>query len=131
MKRIGLALAIALVVVGCSSGGVPLANLPPAGTIWFGSSFDATTFAMTGQASTFAQGDKLVMVAHFTRIVPSGQGFNFVVDRTPIKAVTTTTDTDVYGLAVTSALLPLGPHAFEVDDAGGNSLASGTVTITP
>jgi len=126
-----LMIAVLATAAGCSSGGVPLENLPPVGTIWFGASFDATTFAITGQSTTFAQGDKLVMVAHFTRVVPSGQGFNFVVDRTPIKAVTATADTDVYGLALTSALLPLGTHAFEVDDAGGNALASGTLTITP
>ncbi len=125
-----LMITVLAVVAGCSSGGVPLENLPPSGTIWFGASFDATTWVVTGQATTFVQGDKLVMVAHFTRIVPTGQGFNFLVDRTPIKAVDTTADTDVYGMALASALLPLGAHAFVVTDVGGNELASGTLTIT-
>jgi hypothetical protein len=34
-------------------------------------------------------------------------------------------------MALNVAVLPTGAHTFQIEDLGGNMLASGTVTITP
>jgi len=108
------------------------ANVPPAGTIWFGTSFDTTTFAISGQASSFAQGDRVVMVAHLSRTIPGGQSVNVLLDGVILRSESpTASDYDLYGIALNAAVLPTGTHTFEVEDVGGNTLASGAVTITP
>jgi hypothetical protein len=40
---------------GTGGGGPSAANLPPAGTIWFGSSFDPQTFAISSRLTTQAE----------------------------------------------------------------------------
>lgn len=134
------ALLLGLVVVVVAVGGFlitrqtgvqPNTNQPPAGTIWFGTSFDASTFAVSGQASSFTQRDHVVMVAHFSGTVSSGKGVNILIDGLIFKSTTATSDWDLFGMALNVAVLPTGTHAFEIDDVGGNRLASGAVTITP
>jgi hypothetical protein len=127
---------VAVVAVGGflltrQTGVQPNANQPPAGTIWFGTSFDASTFAVSGQASSFTQRDHVVMVAHFNGTVSSGNGLNILVDGVILKSETATSNWDLFGMALNAAVLPTGTHAFEIDDVGGNRLASGAVTITP
>ncbi len=108
------------------------ANLPPAGVIWFGTSFDTTTFEVSGQADTFAQSSPLAMVAHFTRTIPGGQAVNILFDGVTIKSQSASgSDYDVYGQTLNAAVIPTGSHTWTVQDLGGNTLASGTVTITP
>ncbi|MGD0123681.1 MAG: hypothetical protein ABSC46_14155 [Candidatus Limnocylindrales bacterium] len=133
-----LLIAVVLLVVGVGgffitrqAGVQPNDNQPPAGTIWFGTSFDTSTFAVSGQASSFTQGDHVVMVAHFSSTVSSGKGLNILYDGVFIKSVTATSDWDLFGMALNVAVLTTGTHTFEIDDVGGNRLASGTVTITP
>jgi hypothetical protein len=105
--------------------------VPPPATIWFGTSFDTTTLDVSGQASSFGQGDPVVMVAHFTRVVPGGQSINILLDGVIIKSTAASaSDYDLFGMALNSALLPAGQHTLEIDDVGGNMLASGIVTIT-
>jgi hypothetical protein len=139
LRRGALLLAVVLLVVGAGgffitrqSGVQPGSNLPPAGTIWFGTSFDTTTFAISGQASSFVQGDRVAMVAHFSWMITGGQSVNVIVDGVTVKSGSASaSDYDLYGITLSSASLPTGTHAFEIDDVGGNPLASGTVTITP
>jgi hypothetical protein len=57
LRRGLLVLGVVILVVGVvgyfatrQSGVQPNANQPPAGTIWFGTSFDTTTWAVSGQA---------------------------------------------------------------------------------
>jgi hypothetical protein len=71
------------------------------------------------------------MVAHFSSTVSSGKGLNVLVDGVIIKSTSATSDWDLFGMALNVAVLPTGTHTFEIDDVGGNRLASGTVTITP
>lgn len=62
------AFVLALVVVGCTSaGGVPPANVPPGGAVWFGQSFDPQTIALTGQATSFTAPSQIAIVAHLSR----------------------------------------------------------------
>jgi hypothetical protein len=138
LRRGALLLGVVLLVVGVGgffitrqSGVQPNANQPPAGTIWFGTSFDTSTFAVSGQASSFTQSEHVVMVAHFSSTVSSGKGLNVLVDGVIIKSTSATSDWDLFGMALNVAVLPTGTHTFEIDDVGGNRLASGTVTITP
>lgn len=131
MKRLGFVLVLALALAGCSSGSVPAKNVPPAGTVWFGTSFDTTTFVLSGQASTFPHG-QVAMVAHFEHKVPGGQAVSLQIDGVAFGSQTASaSDYDVYGLMLSAIYLPVGSHTVSIDDAGGNSLAAGTVTITP
>ena len=139
LRRGALLLAVVLLVVGAGgffitrqSGVQPGPNVPPAGTIWFGTSFDTTTFEVSGQASSFAQGDRVVMVAHLSRTIPGGQSVNVLLDGVILRSESpTASDYNLYGIALNAAVLPTGTHTFEVEDVGGNTLASGAVTITP
>jgi hypothetical protein len=139
LRRGALLLGIVLLVVAAGgffitrqSGVQPGPNVPPAGTIWFGTSFDTTTFAVSGQASSFARGDHVVMVASFSRTIPGGQGINLVVDGSSFpEGSGSASNYDLFGAVILQAFLTTGTHTFEIDDVGGNPLASGTVTITP
>jgi hypothetical protein len=127
---------VAVVAVGGflltrQTGVQPNANQPPAGTIWFGTSFDESTFAVSGQASSFTQRDHVVMVAHFSTTVSSGKGVNILMDGVILRSTSVTSNVDLFGMALNVAVLPTGSHTFEIDDVGGNRLASGAVTITP
>jgi len=137
--RRGASLLVAAVLV--VSGGFffftrhdvqPEPNVPPAGTIWFGTSFDTKTLAVSGEALSFAQGSRVVMVAHFSATVPGGQGTNLVVDGVSFpEGSASASNYDLLGAVILQAFLTTGPHTFEVEDLGGNSLAAGIVTITP
>jgi hypothetical protein len=139
LRRGALLLGIVLLVVGAGgffitrqSGVQPGPNVPPAGTIWFGTSFDTTTFAISGQASSFRQGARVIMVAHFTKTVPGGQSTNLVVDGASFsEGSASASNYDLIGAVILQAFLTTGTHSFEIDDVGGNPLASGTVTINP
>jgi len=125
--------AVLLSVAGCSSsGGVQATNLPPAGTVWFGTSFDTTTFVIAGQASSFPQSGQVALVARLSKMVPGGQPVNLLVDGIVMKsAAASSSDYDAFGSTLTAAQMTTGSHAVTVTDAGGNLLASGSVTITP
>ena len=108
-------------------------NLPPAGAIWFGTSFDTTTLAISGQASVFHQGDPMVLVAHLSRAVPSGQPMHVLMDGVPLESEVTASAAylDRVGLVLYSSRFPVGVHTFVIEDAGGNALAQGKATIDP
>jgi hypothetical protein len=144
-----LIVLVALVVAGLAlngpglasqaASGVPPAsqpeqatqNLPPAGAIWFGTSFDTTTLAISGQASVFHQGDAMVLVAHLSRAVPSGQPLHVLMDGVALTSQVSSSAAymDRIGLMLYSSTFPVGVHTFVIEDAGGNRLAQGTVTI--
>ena len=134
------ALLLGLVVVVVAVGGFlmtrrtgvqPNANQPPAGTIWFGTSVNTSTFAVSGQASSFVRGIQVVVAATFSTTVSSGKGVNILIDGVILRSTSATSDWDLFGMALNVAVLPTGAHTFQIEDLGGNMLASGTVTITP
>ena len=79
--RLYAVLLIAALLVGCSNSGVGVApeNMPSAGTIWFGQSYDPQTFALTGRSDSFAKNQQVALVAHLSR--PSrGEAFSLSID---------------------------------------------------
>jgi hypothetical protein len=48
-----------------------------------------------------------------------------------IKSQTASSNADLLGQALNVADMATGTHTFEIEDVGGNLLASGIVTITP
>jgi hypothetical protein len=145
-----LIVLVALVVAGLALNGPGLAsqaassvppanqpeqatqNLPPAGAIWFGTSFDTTTLAISGQASVFHKGNAMVLVAHLSRAVSSGQPVSVLMDGAVLSSQVLSTSSpymDRIGFVLYSSTFPVGVHTFVIEDAGGNRLAQGTVTI--
>lgn len=114
------------------TGGVGPAGLPPAGSIWFGSSFDAGTFRISGRLTTVNAHQGFSFVAHLTRTMDAsalavrtwfdGQ----LVATVPVNATGTS---DVWGFSP-GPLIAAGEWKYELTDIGGNVLASGTITAT-
>ncbi len=111
----------------------PAGNVPPAGQIWFGSSFDPTTFSVTSQTATAKVGSNVAMVAQLSHPISSGQGElrvslngNTVQNQSlPVRG-----SGQLAGAMVTPYSLP-GSYFYEITDSGGNVLASGTLFVTP
>lgn len=112
---------------------MPQQNVPPAGSIWFGTSFDPTSFAITGQATSFASGSQIAAVAHLTK-----QGAGHVViyltagsTRLPEGSGDLSGSNDLLADVLNGlGALPAGTYSITVEDQGGNTLSSGSLTIT-
>jgi hypothetical protein len=108
-------------------------NVPPVGAIWFGSSFDTGTFALTDTTTTTHVGAPIALVGHLPRSIASGDAnvrawFNGSVVLN--QNVSMKGSGNLFGLT----LVPFayaGAFKFEIDDLGGNALASGALTVTP
>lgn len=134
MRRLALSVLVAM-LAACGSSGPAPADVPPPGQIWFGSSFDTTTFVLSGRSTTLPLGSQVAFVARLTR--PSkGEvvGLQLNVGGTPATwpGGTLAAGSDVMGQVLPAAeVYQPGPLRVEVVDVGGNVLASGTVTISP
>jgi hypothetical protein len=140
---IGLALGVAIVIGGFyilnnripsigPSSGVSGANLPPAGAIWFGSSFDPSTFEIRGRTTSISSQTAFSAVARLTREMAGSDlsiriSYNGAVISS--SAVTWQGSGDVWGFSP-GALMAAGEWRYELVDVGGNVLASGTITAT-
>ena len=111
------------------------ANLPPAGQVWFGSTADPTTFEVGGKTSTATQGQQVVLVAHLSSTVPKGSPVHVVMTQPDGKSVTGTPQAFDHDGDFISAVIPVPPgfatgdYSFEVEDAGGKRLASGSLQV--
>ena len=111
------------------------ANLPPAGQVWFGSTVDPTTFEVDGKTSTATQGQQVVLVAHLSSTVPKGSPVHVVMTQPDGQSVTGTPQAFDHDGDFISAVIPVPPgfatgdYSFEVEDAGGNRLASGSLQV--
>lgn len=144
-SKIALIAVVAVIVVGVAllwqsgvlsrvSGPGPVnADLPPAGSIWFGASFDTTTFHVNGQRTTFKVGDPLALVGHLTRTVNPGEAIlRIVVDGIQVANETISLSGGASNvIGVTYATPFNGTYAFTMTDIGGNTLASGTIAVLP
>jgi hypothetical protein len=132
-RRLIGAIMAAMLLVGCSSGTVPVANLAPAGQEWFGTAFDTTTFALTGTASSFPAGSSVAVVAHLSKKVPEGQAIAIMVDGYAYgSGKGGPGGSDVYGIVIAPggfAGMPGPAHIVTFADVGGNVLATGSVTV--
>ncbi len=116
-----------------TSPGGTAGSIPDAGQIWFGSSFDTSTFAVAGTTTTATVGQSPVLVAHLTRSIGSGDAnYRVYYDSTMItnQALPLSKGSgELYGSTL-SPLLLAGTYKYEITDVGGNVLASGTLTVT-
>jgi hypothetical protein len=131
-----LAVTACLTLAGCGGGGtVPAQDVPPAGTIWFGTAYDVTTFHLTGHATSFPLGQQVALVARMSRAMGNER---VEIDlttsgiRLPVGYTSFTPGNDIAAELVPPNYLTIpGQIAFQAQDAGGNVLAIGTITITP
>jgi hypothetical protein len=111
------------------SGSTTSANLPPAGSIWFGTSFDPNTFELAGQTTSIGSNAGFSAVAHLTRVV-NGSGLNvrvyFNEDLVSTTGVSWTGSGDVWGFSP-GPLFAAGTWKYEITDVGGNVLAAGSI----
>lgn len=120
-------LIIALLVAACAT--VSAENVPPAGQVWFGSSFDAKTYAMTGRTDSVTTTQPVALVAHLTRNAEPGLTIRASKDGTFVTSapVAVNGSGDVVGLMLGALVVP-GAWTYDLTDVGGNVLATGTVT---
>jgi hypothetical protein len=134
-------LAVAFVAVLAVSGAfnskktVAPSDVPANGEIWFGSTYDPSTFALSGQTTSVSAGTAVALVAALTR--PATAGERLTINTTiagtqiPVGFATMDAGDDVMADHLTGSLFALpGTYVIEVQDAGGNVLASGTLTVT-
>lgn len=107
------------------------ADLPPAGTIWFGSSFDTDTFEVRGRTRSVTTGEAVSMVARLDETVDgSDLAMRVYLDG----QLVTSTDAnaegsgDLWGWTLAPHFVA-GTYRYEVADLGGNALASGQLTV--
>jgi hypothetical protein len=136
VRRIGFAIALAVALVaGCTSSGVDSSNLPPAGQIWFGNSFDSSTFVLSGRADTFSAGTTFAFVAHFSKTYNGPFNIRVTLNGTQVEQdqKSTSGEWDYFGSTYNSAVLPAGGGAVTIDvfDVGNNTLATGTANVSP
>lgn len=121
-------LVLTLLLAAC--GGVSADDVPPTGTIWFGSSFDTQTFALTNRRTSVKTTEPIAIVGHLTRSVDENDLLlrvtyeGTLVSNTP---ATLTSGGEVVGFAL-NPLGTAGSWLYELTDIGGNVLASGTVS---
>jgi hypothetical protein len=106
-------------------------NIPPTGQIWFGSSFDPSTFALSGITTTARTGSTVALVALLPRSISSGTAnMRVSLNGTLVvnQAVTMTGSGELFGTTAGPFTIP-GTYKYELVDLGGNVLASGTLTV--
>jgi hypothetical protein len=148
-RLIPLAVVAAIVIagyLGLSNGlfpspetsSVPQADggvLPPTGTIWFGSSFDTTSFALSGRADSLPFGKAVAFVAHLNR-ASTGEVVGLQLDIGGLPARwpggQLASGAHLYGQVLPAVeIYQSGPLTVRVLDVAGHVLAIGTVTILP
>lgn len=107
---------------------------PPVGSIWFGSAFDPTTLALSGQTTSIPLGTQVAFVARLTR-ASRGETVGLQLEIAGLAASwpggTVPAGDDLLGEVLPAAeTSQAGPLSVRVVDLAGNTLASGTVTIS-
>ena len=119
---------------GLGGGSVPTtAKVPPVGSIWFGSSFDTSTFELTGQTKTATVGTPIALVGHLPTSVGSGD-VNLRVSYNGSVVINQNVSMKGSGNLFGTTLTPMtyaGSYDFAINDLGGNILASGSLTVAP
>jgi hypothetical protein len=106
--------------------------IPPAGSIWFGTSFDPVTFEVLGRAPSISHSLTMALVAHLTETIPGGQSVSLAIDGVALGlSAASPSPYFVYALTILPAWVGPGQHTFKISTMDGAELASGTVTVTP
>jgi hypothetical protein len=107
---------------------------PPAGQIWFGSSYSAQTYELAERRTSVRAGEGIALVARLTRHVAAGE-VQFTAYRDgALIANQALGATSGSGEVLAGTLAPLqvpGLYALTISDTAGSPLANGTLTVTP
>jgi hypothetical protein len=98
--------------------------------VWFGASFDSTTFELRARATTASLGQTFALVAHLRQTTDmSNANLRISLDGTTYlnQALGLSGSGDVFGVTYTPPVA--GTYRFEVADVGGNVLATGTIVV--
>jgi hypothetical protein len=135
VRRRWLAALVIVAVVGTGfyvvTGGRLFANIPPEGTIWFGTSFDPDTFDVRGQLTSVGADEEFVMVGRLPRPLA---GSRLVIRGYRDDALITiawTANTDegaMWGFNLGPIAMP-GTWRYEIAEVGGSALASGQFVV--
>jgi hypothetical protein len=124
--------ASGVITGGGASGRAPSGDLPPAGSIWFGSTFDRTTFVLGGRTTIVGTDAPFSFVARLTR---STRGSEMAMRWSRDGSLATKSalgwdgEGEVWG-GTTGPLSEAGDWRLELTDLDGNTLASGTLVVT-
>lgn len=132
LSRLTLAALWITLLAGCQATSTPAtqsgpaaADLPPAGSVWFGSSFDPATFVVHGRTTTVPAGQPVAVVAHLSHSIDmSAANLRISLDGTNYlnQALGLAGEGDVYGMTFSPPAA--GHYLVEVADVGGNVVAS-------
>jgi hypothetical protein len=131
-----VAALVIIVVVGVGSyvetGGHLFPNVPPEGTIWFGTSFDPDSFDLRGRLTSVGPDEEFVMVGRLPRPMVGSRLVirSYLDDALIMIAWTTSLDEGAtWGFNLGPISMP-GTWRYEIAEAGGNALASGLLEAT-
>jgi hypothetical protein len=116
-----------------TASSVTRADLPPVGAIWFGSTVDRQTFAITGRLTSVSGQQEFSLVAHLAQPMDGSTlairtWFNGrVVGSIPLGEPGMG---DIWGSSP-RPLQSAGRWRFDMTDVDGNVLATGELTVTP
>jgi hypothetical protein len=115
---------------GAASNPIAVAT-PPPGRVWFGASYDPTTFALTGRTSSVNVGMPVSGVAHLTRLM-DGSGLALRVDDNgqPVSnvAIGASGTGDLLGFSAPAPTTP-GTWTYALVDRAGTVLATGDLIV--
>lgn len=120
---------IAVVGVGAyiETGGQLILNVPPEGTIWFGTSFDSDNFDLHGRLTSIGPNEAFVMVGRLPRPLRGSQlVIRGYLDDVLIKIAWTTSPDEgaTWGFNLEPLTMP-GTWRYVIAEVGGEALASG------
>jgi hypothetical protein len=134
---------VVLLLAGCGGspggdgGGGGGGEFPPGNVVWFGTSYDPTSVALIGKATTLKQSTPMAAVARlFTPRSPSTVQVVISSGPTtrrpvPVSAANNGEQSDVFAIDLTNAGLTPNTWIVNFVDAQERILASGFLTVTP
>ena len=127
MRMAAYCLLIAGLLAGC--GGVEAVNVPPAGDIWFGDTFDTETFELSGRTDTVGTSETFALVGTLPRSIDGSELMvraSWDGNQVWNQPANVSGSGEVWGFTY-GPLSQAGRWTFELTDVGGNVLASGSV----
>lgn len=130
-KIAGTLLVTVLLLVGCGPVADP-AEVPPAGEVWFGSTFDPDTFEISGRTDTVTASETFALVATLPETVDASE---LMLRATHDGIIVSTEEANAEGTGQVWGFTygpvgSAGQWTIEFLDIGGNVLAAGTVTAS-
>lgn len=107
-------------------------DIPPAGEVWFGTTFDPNTLSLSGHRQMVGVQEGFAVVAHLTRSIDASQMVVRIYLNGSLvasNAANATGTSDTWGFSG-GPLYSAGTWRWEFTDIGGNVLASGEVTAS-